>query len=326
MKSNKLLASAILILAFSGIGLAINHVFAQSNDTNSTNTNATSTTNATATTNATSTNNATATTNATSTGNATTTTNATSINNATATTNATSTGNATAVANSTSTINATATTNATSATNSTSGNYTNSPSNANETNAVQPLIIIPSNMTTQINNTAGSVVPYDMGTIHSAVAAEVNIQNQNVKTTSMDNSVSVDTSNSTSDSVEINVSAPDQTGPKVILINLSNTTINVGNLEYLGIMYDGKPIAPAANVDAILHAKSTDNPNFAIIVTQTGAQILVLVPHFSTHTITLTNLEKIVASPVPEFPWALLTLMIAIVPIIAISRKTSLFP
>ena len=57
-------------------------------------------------------------------------------------------------------------------------------------------------------------------------------------------------------------------------------------------MYDGKPISPAPNMDAILHAKSTDNPSFAIVVTQSGVQVLVLVPHFSTHSITITNMSK----------------------------------
>ncbi len=212
----------------------------------------------------------------------------------------------------------------------------------NTTNLVQPLIIIPSNitpsnMTTEMNTTnttsnsvpndIGTIhnaVPYDISTIHSSVAAEVNIANQEVSTTSIDDGVAINATNTSPDSVAINVSAANETGPKVILINLSNTTINVGNLEYLGIEYDGKPIAPAANVDAILHAKSTDDPNFAIIVTQTGAQVLVLVPHFSTHTITLSNLDKITsATPAPEFPWAVLVLILAIVPIIIFSRRAS---
>ena len=96
------------------------------------------------------------------------------------------------------------------------------------------------------------------------------------------------------------VSATSQTGPKVIVFNLNATTINVSNLKDLGVMYDGKLISPAPNMDAILHAKSTDNPSFAIVVTQSGVQVLVLVPHFSTHTITLTNMSKVIPA-VPEF-------------------------
>ncbi len=71
--------------------------------------------------------------------------------------------------------------------------------------------------------------------------------------------------------------------------------------------------------DAILHAKSTDNPSFAIVVTQSGVQVLVLVPHFSSHTITLTNMSKVIPA-VPEFPFAILALIVATFSIILISR------
>jgi len=70
------------------------------------------------------------------------------------------------------------------------------------------------------------------------------------------------------------------------------------------------PISPALDVNAMLHAKSTADPSFAIIVTQSGAQILVLVPHFSTHTITITNLSQVIPA-VPEFPFAMLVLVIS---------------
>jgi len=135
---------------------------------------------------------------------------------------------------------------------------------------------------------------------NQTIAAEVNIGNDKTETKSIDNSVSVQTTNTSSDSFGVKVSAPDQTGPKVIVFNLNATTINVTNLKDLGVMYDGKAISPAPNMDAILHAKSTDNPSFAIVVTQSGVQVLVLVPHFSTHTITLTNMSKVIPA-VPEF-------------------------
>jgi predicted secreted protein with PEFG-CTERM motif len=95
------------------------------------------------------------------------------------------------------------------------------------------------------------------------------------------------------------------------MFNLAATTINVANLKDLGVMYDGAPILPASNIDSILHAKSTDSPSFAIVVTQSGAQILILIPHFSTHTITITNMSKVIPA-VPEFPISLVVLLIAI--------------
>lgn len=166
--------------------------------------------------------------------------------------------------------------------------------------------------------------PQDIQNINQAktsqtIAAEVNVGSNQAQTTSIDNNVSVQTTMDNSDSLDAKVSASSQTGPKVIAFNLEATTINVANLKDLGVMYDGKLIQPAPNIDAILHAKSTDNPSFAIVVTQSGVQVLVLVPHFSTHTITLTNMSKVI-STVPEFPFAILALIIATFAIVLIPK------
>ena len=168
--------------------------------------------------------------------------------------------------------------------------------------------------------------PQDIENINQAknnqtIAAEINVRNDRAETTSIDNNVTVQTTNTTSDSLGVKVSAASQTGPKVIVFNLNATTINVSNLKDLGVMYDGKLISPAPNMDAILHAKSTDNPSFAIVVTQSGVQVLVLVPHFSTHTITLTNMSKVIPA-VPEFgPIVGIITIASLIGSIIISRK-----
>ncbi|MDE1811229.1 MAG: PEFG-CTERM sorting domain-containing protein [Thaumarchaeota archaeon] len=155
--------------------------------------------------------------------------------------------------------------------------------------------------------------------VNQTIAAEVNI-GTNQSTTTIDNNVSVQTTSNTPDSLNVNVSAPSQTGPKVIVFNLNATTVNLQNLNNLGVMYDGKLIQPAPNMDAILHAKSTDNPSFAIVVTQSGIQVLVLVPHFSTHSITIMNMSQVIAPAVPEFPFTAIVLAIATLSIVLISR------
>jgi len=169
-----------------------------------------------------------------------------------------------------------------------------------------------------------SATQQDMDNINKAknnetIAAQINIINQTVQTTSIDNNITVSTNNTSPDSLSVTISAPSQTIPKVLLINLEDTAINVGNLKYIGIIYDGNPITPAVDVNSILHAKSTDNPSFAIIVTQSGAQILILVPHFSTHTITITNMSKVI-TPIPEFPFAMFVLVISIASLLVFYR------
>ena len=135
---------------------------------------------------------------------------------------------------------------------------------------------------------------------NQTIAAEVEIGDGNINQKSIDNNVVVKTENTTSDAVNITVSATNQTGPKVILVNLNSTTIDVSSIKYLHVLYDGHLISPAANVDQILHANSTDESHYAILITQHGAQILISIPHFSTHTITLSNISKVI-TVVPEF-------------------------
>ncbi|MHB8545565.1 MAG: PEFG-CTERM sorting domain-containing protein [Nitrosotalea sp.] len=155
-------------------------------------------------------------------------------------------------------------------------------------------------------NATHKVTEQDLSSIEGAktnetIAAEVNVGIGNVDHKSIDSNVTVKTENFTNDSVAITVNASSGTGPKVILINLNSTTIDVANVKYLHVMYDGHLITPAANVDEILHATSSDQPHYAILITQSGAQILVSIPHFSTHTITLSSISKVMPT-VPEFP------------------------
>lgn len=42
------------------------------------------------------------------------------------------------------------------------------------------------------------------------------------------------------------------------------------------VLYDGYPITPAANIDELMHTTSSDPPRYAILITQSGAQILIL--------------------------------------------------
>lgn len=147
---------------------------------------------------------------------------------------------------------------------------------------------------------------------NDTIAAEVDINNENVGIQSIDNNVSVKTEHPTSDEVSITVNASSQTGPKVLLINLNSTTIDVANMKYIDVLYDGNHITPAANVNVVLHPASSDQPHYAILVTQSGAQILVSIPHFSTHTIIVSKINKVMSTAVPEFPIALLVMLIAV--------------
>lgn len=154
---------------------------------------------------------------------------------------------------------------------------------------------------------------------NQTIAAEVEIGNGTVDHKSIDNNIVVQTANSSDNSVNITVSATNQTGPKVILVNLNSTTIDVSSIKYLHVLYDGKVITPADNVDQVLHATSSDDPHYSILITANGAQVLISIPHFSTHTITLDSLSKVIPA-IPEFPFAMFALMIGTFSIILIPK------
>ena len=154
---------------------------------------------------------------------------------------------------------------------------------------------------------------------NQTIAAEIDIGNGNVDHKSIDNNIVVQTANSSANSVNITVSATNQTGPKVILVNLNSTTIDVSSIKYLHVLYDGKVITPADNVDQVLHTTISDDPHYAILITTNGAQVLISIPHFSTHTITLDSLSKVIPA-IPEFPFAILALMIGTFSIILIPK------
>lgn len=156
---------------------------------------------------------------------------------------------------------------------------------------------------------------------NQTIAAEVEIGDGNINQKSFNNDVLVKTENSTNDVVNITVSATNQTGPKVILVNLNSTTIDVSSIKYLHVLYDGHPISPATDVNQILHTASSDEPHYAILITQNGAQILISIPHFSTHTITLSSISKVIPV-IPEFPLSAVMVFALITALtISITRK-----
>lgn len=177
------------------------------------------------------------------------------------------------------------------------------------------------NLNATHNQTEQDINNIDDAKTSETIAAEVNIGNQNAETQSFDHNIQVNIQNS-SDTVNITVSATDQTGPKIILVNLNSTTIDVANIKYLHIMYDGHRITPAASGAEILHTTSSDEPHYAILITQSGAQILISIPHFSTHTITIDKISKVIPA-VPEFPVVPFILAVSIA-IIVIATRTKL--
>jgi len=91
--------------------------------------------------------------------------------------------------------------------------------------------------------------------------------------------------------IEIEVSS-ERTGGRVVMVNVEKTVMSVGNLNDVSVKLDGNPVALTADPAGVLSASGT-SARAHLVIGSGGATLLVYVPHFSAHTITL---EKTVAA------------------------------
>ncbi len=99
----------------------------------------------------------------------------------------------------------------------------------------------------------------------------------------LDPRFSVSVGKTEGDGLAISITANNVTGPKVLLINLTNTYDPTS--RSLNVTLDGKTIEEASSVAQVLSPSATDPPRFLIVTTTSGSQLLVSIPHFSLHII-----------------------------------------
>jgi hypothetical protein len=85
----------------------------------------------------------------------------------------------------------------------------------------------------------------------------------------------------------ISISAQNVTGSRVLLVNLTGSQWSTSSLQSLKVMFDGSRISQAASLSQILNSSSTDPARYIIMLTSSGLQLLISIPHFSLHTIQL---------------------------------------
>ncbi len=103
----------------------------------------------------------------------------------------------------------------------------------------------------------------------------------------LDSSFSVSTGRLENGGVSVTISATNVTGPKVLLVNLTDTQSYNLQSGTIVVTLDGVKVQEASSVLQVLHAQPTDPARFIIIQTTSGLQLLVSIPHFSVHTITI---------------------------------------
>ena len=83
----------------------------------------------------------------------------------------------------------------------------------------------------------------------------------------------------------ISISATNVTGPRVLLLNLTqNSFLKVAG-NALNVTLDGNPVQEAASVTQVLNPSPNDPARYVIVATSSGIQMLISIPHFSLHLI-----------------------------------------
>ena len=119
------------------------------------------------------------------------------------------------------------------------------------------------------------------------IPAVVSVSASGAALTQLDSKFSVSVSRPGDNQLSVSISGTNVTGPRVLLINVTKDAGALSNLGALSITYDGNKISEASSLSQIFSGTSTRPPSYLVLVTSAGVQLLVFIPHFSSHLIQL---------------------------------------
>jgi hypothetical protein len=90
-------------------------------------------------------------------------------------------------------------------------------------------------------------------------------------------------------------------GPRLLLFNVSSGSIYFPSSgRTLAVVFDGQQISEAASLQQVLNTNSTGTATYVLIGTSTGVQILVAIPHFSSHVIEIIPEQLVLTGSSPS--------------------------
>jgi hypothetical protein len=90
-----------------------------------------------------------------------------------------------------------------------------------------------------------------------------------------------------SGSLTILIGAQGISGPRVVLLDISKDSFLNLQSGFVQVSLDGATIPEAASLQAVL--TGSGSPSYVLLGTSSGFELLVSIPHFSTHTIVITT-------------------------------------
>jgi hypothetical protein len=114
--------------------------------------------------------------------------------------------------------------------------------------------------------------------------------------------------------VEIEVTADLEEG-KVVVINVDLESLDIASTTELEVLYDDIELDNVQSIDALLEGTEAA---YYVTVSEVGVQVLVSIPSFSTHTITIQKTEVIKDKKAPTIGFMTMLIVIAAIATVAI--------
>jgi hypothetical protein len=122
---------------------------------------------------------------------------------------------------------------------------------------------------------------------NGTIAGEVQVNDTSVSATVMDPRFSLVPAGGANGLLNIQVSGQNVTGPRSFLVTLSNSMDPTTHT--LVVTLDGIHVSQASSIGQVLHT-STNTASYIVMKSSSGYQLLVSIPHFSTHLLTILPL------------------------------------
>ena len=134
------------------------------------------------------------------------------------------------------------------------------------------------------------------------IPAVVSVSGSGAALTQLDPKFSVSVSRPGDNQLSVSISGTNVTGPRVLLINVTKDAGALSSLGALSVTYDGNQISEASTLSQIFSGTSTSPPSYLVLITSSGVQLLVFIPHFSSHLIQLMASPALLGTFVAQAP------------------------
>jgi hypothetical protein len=158
-------------------------------------------------------------------------------------------------------------------------------------------VSVGSTASTNSASASPTVFPGSADQIYSAIAndtipAVVHLSSSGSQFEVLNSNFSVSVGNVSDQGVTITVSGVNGTGPRTFLFDLNGTLATAAASSSLRILFDGEQISEAASLSQVLSPQPGEPATYVLVQTAGSVQLLVTVPHFSTHTIEILGITS----------------------------------